>query len=315
MEYRCLGNTNIRVSRLCFGSLTLGPLQGNLSLAQGSDLIRYALEQGVNFIDTAKYYQTYPYIRKALKGWDRQVIIASKTYDYTWQGMKQSVEEARLALDRDYIDLFMLHEQETALTLAGHGPALEYLGEAKDRGLVKAVGVSTHTVEVVEVAADRKDIEVVHPIVNYKGLGLLDGNLSMLMGALKVLYQSGTGIYGMKPLGGGNLIKNAPEALDFAFKNPYLHSVAVGCKCREELDYNICVLEGKEPSPQLQEKVNITARRLLIEEYCEGCGKCTARCPFGALEVKDGKAVLNGQDCTLCGYCGAVCPQFAIKVI
>ena len=58
-----LGNTSIKVSRMCFGSLTIGPLQRNLPLAEGSSLIRTALEAGVNFIDTAQLYRNYSYIR------------------------------------------------------------------------------------------------------------------------------------------------------------------------------------------------------------------------------------------------------------
>ncbi|MFZ5754869.1 MAG: aldo/keto reductase, partial [Bacillota bacterium] len=134
MEYQLLGHTGLKVSRLCFGSLTMGPLQANLSIKQGAALLRYAFELGVNFIDTAKLYRTYPYIKEALRGWDAPVIIASKSYDYTWEGMQRSVEEARLAIDRDYLDIFLLHEQESELTLEGHRPALEYLWEAKAKG-------------------------------------------------------------------------------------------------------------------------------------------------------------------------------------
>ncbi|MBZ4652827.1 MAG: aldo/keto reductase [Peptococcaceae bacterium] len=315
MEYKLLGNTGLKVSRLCFGALTIGPLQANLSIKQGAALLRYAFELGVNFIDTAKLYGTYPYIKEALRGWDTPVIIASKSYDYTWEGMRQSLEEARLALNRDYLDIFLLHEQESELTLEGHRPALEYLWEAKVKGLIKAVGVSTHTVEVVKVAAARPDIEVIHPLVNYQGLGLLDGALPELIEAIKTAYSAGKGIYGMKPLGGGNLIRDVDKALQYAFNLPYLHSVAVGCKTPEELVYNICIMEGKEPPPSLKKKTRGIPRKLHIEEWCQGCGECVKKCPSALLKIQEGKAVLTGEGCLFCGYCGAACPQFAIKVL
>lgn len=314
MRYRMLGVTEIEVSRICFGALTIGPLQANMSLAEGAAVLRHALEQGVNFIDTAQLYRTYPYIKKALLGWDRPVVIASKSYDYTAKGMKKSLEEARMALNRDVIDIFMLHEQESELTLAGHKPALDYLWEAKARGLVRAVGISTHTVKMARIAAERSDIEVIHPIVNLHGFGLHDGSLAEMLAALKLACQNGKGIYGMKPLGGGNLLGQVKEALEFVFNLPYLHSVAIGCRIKEELDNNICILEGRIPVAEITNKLACETRALYIADWCTGCGACAAKCPQGLLTVASGKARLTGQGCLLCGYCGAACKELAIKI-
>ena len=65
MKQNALGNTGIQVSKICFGSLTMGPLQRNLSTFEGASLIEYAYERGVNFIDTAELYETYAHIREA----------------------------------------------------------------------------------------------------------------------------------------------------------------------------------------------------------------------------------------------------------
>jgi len=315
MEYRNLGNTGISVSRMCFGALTVGPLQANLSVQEGAAIIRYALDKGINFIDTAKLYETYPYLKLALVGWDKPVVIATKSYDYTWEGMKKSVEAARQELGRDYVDIFMLHEQESELTLAGHRPALEYLQEAKVQGLIRAIGVSTHTVEVVRAAAKKPEIEVIHAIVNIKGLGISDGTPEEMDEALKFAYNQDKGIYGMKPLGGGNLISQSDKALSYAFGHPYLHSVAVGCRMTEELDYNLAILAGDEPLQMLSDKLKGVQRKLHIEEWCQGCGSCVAKCPFGLMQIVNERAVVKEDRCVLCGYCGAGCPQFAIKVI
>lgn len=315
MEYRLLGNTGIKVSRICFGALTIGPLQANLSVTKGADLIRYALELGINFIDTAKLYGTYPYIKKALSNWPGEVVIASKSYDYTKEGMKISLDEARRELDRDYIDIFLLHEQESELTLEGHRPALEYLWNAKAKGMVRAVGISTHSASLIKHAASHDDVEIIHPIVNYRGLGLLDGTAAQVVENIEIAARKGKGIYAMKPLGGGNLICDADEALKYVFNMDTLHSVAMGCKMREELDYNLTVMYGKDPSPDIKAAVKTSPRRLHIEDWCLGCGACVEKCPFGLLTVENGKALLAKSGCVFCGYCGSVCEQFAIKVI
>lgn len=310
-----LGNTGIKVSRICFGALTIGPLQAHLSLTEGADLIRYALEQGINFIDTAKLYGTYPYIKRALRNWQGEVVIATKSYDYTREGMEKSLEEARRELDRDYIDIFLLHEQESELTLEGHRPALEYLWEAKAKGMVRAVGISTHTASLIKHAAGRDDIEIIHPIVNYRGVGLLDGTITEVVEYVDIAVRQGKGIYAMKPLGGGNLIGTTNEALKFVFDFKALQSVALGCKMREELDYNLAIMAGKEPSPEVTARVKAAPRKLHVESWCQGCGACVKKCPFNLLTVRAGRAVLIKEGCVFCGYCGSVCDQFAIKVI
>jgi aryl-alcohol dehydrogenase-like predicted oxidoreductase len=101
MDYRMLGDTGIEVSRLCFGALTVGPLQARLPLEQGAKVIARALAQGVNFIDTAELYQTYPYIREAIKESRDKVVICSKCYAYTREGMKESLESALRGIGRD----------------------------------------------------------------------------------------------------------------------------------------------------------------------------------------------------------------------
>ena len=60
-----LGDTGLMISRLVFGALPMGPLQADLSPEEGGALIRYALEKGVNLIDTAEMYGTYWHLREA----------------------------------------------------------------------------------------------------------------------------------------------------------------------------------------------------------------------------------------------------------
>ena len=57
------------------------------------------------------------------------------------------------------------------------------------------------------------------------------------------------------------------------------------------------------------------ARRLLVEDWCEGCGRCVQRCGQKALSLRDGRAVVEDARCVRCGYCAAVCPQFCLKVV
>ena len=115
MEYNEIGRTGIKVSQLCFGSLTMGPLQKNLPLREGADLIRRAAEQGVNFIDTADLYDTYPYISEVLNEYP-DMIVSSKSYAYDQRTAEDTLNRSLKGIGRDYIDFFLLHEQEGSLT-------------------------------------------------------------------------------------------------------------------------------------------------------------------------------------------------------
>ncbi|KAB2951281.1 4Fe-4S dicluster domain-containing protein [Heliorestis acidaminivorans] len=315
LSQRELGHTGIYVSRLCFGSLTLGPLQANLPLQEGADLLRRAFESGVNFIDTAQLYQTYPYIRQALAGYDQPVVIATKSYAYNREDMAKAVEEARRELDRDVIDIFLLHEQESEHTISGHQEALEYLLEAKSRGIIRATGLSTHTIRAVRAATNHPDLEVIHPIINRSGIGIVDGTAEEMVQALAQAYEAGKGIYGMKALGGGHLFGQARIALEWVLQNQHLHAIAVGMQSEEELALNIELFQGQKGNEATWQAVQQKKRRLLIEEWCSGCGNCLAQCPQGVLQIEAEKATVNQEQCILCGYCSSACPDFCIKVV
>ncbi len=315
MQYRVLGKTGLEVSHLCFGALTIGPLQVYLSIKEGAKIIREALEAGVNFIDTAELYCTYPYIREAIQGYTHEIIIASKCYAYTYDGMRQSLEKALVETGRDWIDIFMLHEQESILTIKGHWSAIEYLLEAKEKGLVRAVGISTHHVEGVLGAASVPEIDVIQPLINMTGIGIRGGNTASMLEAIKTAAGAGKGLYAMKALGGGNLIDRVEEAFAYVRSITELSSIAVGMSTSEEVAYNTCLFDGRPVEETLQYKVKRRPRFLHIEDWCRGCGRCVEQCAQDALSIVNGKIIVDRESCIFCGYCGAACPDFCIKVI
>lgn len=315
MDYRILGASGLRVSRLCFGSLTIGPLQAGLSLEEGASVIRAAFDMGVNFIDTAELYCTYDYIRKAAEGRRKEIIISTKCYAYTREGAEKSLRKALKELDTDYIDIFSLHEQESELTLKGHQEAMEYFIRAKEKGYIRSFGISTHAIGAVKASLKYKEIEVLHPILNIRGLGIIDGDVNGMLEAVAEACRAGKGIYSMKPLGGGNMIKDSDQCFDFLLSNNNLHSIAVGMQSKEEVTNNVMIFEGKQVPEEVKLQLKRKKRRLLIDYWCRGCGSCSRKCTQKAITIEQGKAVVDPAKCVLCGYCSAYCPDFCIKVI
>ncbi|SES72028.1 Aldo/keto reductase family protein [Natronincola peptidivorans] len=316
MEKNKLGNTSLLVSKLCFGSLTMGPLQANKSPKEGAKLLLHSFEKGVNFIDTAELYETYPHISEALKSWKRdEIVIATKSYAYSKKTAEDSLRKALKEMNTDYIDIFLLHEQESQHTLRGHQEALEYFLAMKEKGFIKAIGISTHTIAAVEASLAMKEIEILHPIVNKEGLGIQDGTIEEMIKLLIKGYNLGKGIYGMKPLGGGNLLKSFNACFEFVLGLSCLHSIAVGMQTVEEIDANISIFEGKGIEAELLTKIENINRQLKIDFWCEVCGNCMRACSHGALEIINNKLIIKQEKCVLCGYCSKCCPHFCIKVI
>ncbi len=314
MRYVELGNTGLEVSRLCFGALIIGPLQSNLSVDKGAEVILEAFRLGVNFIDTAELYGTYPHIRKAISLFGQKPVIASKSYAYSEAAAKESLELARKSLDVDVMDIFLLHEQESRLTLRGHREALEYYLAEKQKGRIRAVGVSTHNIEVVEACSEMPEIDIIHPIVNRTGIGIGDGSVESMLAAVKKAYEKGKGIYSMKPLGGGNLLGSYAESMSFALGQPHVHSIAVGMQSVEEVIMNVHLFEGKDIPREILSAIGKKEKGLHIDYWCSACGRCVSRCSQKALAIKNGKVRVDRKKCVLCGYCGSICPQFAIKI-
>ena len=315
MDIRELGLTGIRVSRLCLGTLTMGPLQADIGIESGADLIRHAVDMGVLFFDTAELYGTYGHLRRAMQGMPREsVVIASRCYAYTYEGMRRSLERALTELGTDYIDIFGLHEQESRLTLRGHADAIQCLLDAKQEGLIRATCVSTHAVEVVRAVSGMREIDVVHPIFNKRGIGIIDGNQAEMADAIQAADRRGAGVYSMKPLGGGHLFREAPEAIRWVLGHDAVHSMAIGAKSCDELDADIAIASGLEVPDEVLRYL-AGEKHLLIEEWCSKCGACVESCSHGALTLGAGRAEVDAKKCVLCGYCVAYCRDFCIKVV
>ncbi|MGI6200515.1 MAG: aldo/keto reductase [Christensenellales bacterium] len=311
---RPLGATGIQVSRLCFGTLTLSPLQKNLSPEAGAELLTCAAQLGVNFLDTAELYDNYPAIALALKrkpDW----VIATKSYAYSAQMARDSVEKALRALNRDYVDIFLLHEQESGDTLRGHFEAVEELHRLKALGKVRAVGLSTHHIAAVRASCARPEIEVIHPILNARGWGIQDGAREQMERAVAQAHEIGKGVYLMKALCGGHMISDYAAAMDYALGVAAADAVAVGMGQLSEVAVNVARFRGEAADPAQLAAVGRTDRRLMIHDYCQGCGACVAACRAGALSLVDGRAAVDDSRCIRCGYCSARCPLLCIKVV
>ncbi len=237
------GRTGIKVSRLAFGTGYLGG-----SVAAGARLLAEAYDLGLNFWDTSDDYGTHPHVARALREVRRHdVVIATKTYAATAVGARRSVTKALRELGVEAVDVFLLHAVDSVGELEAKEPALAALATAREAGQVRAVGVSSHSREVLSRLLALPEVDVALVVVNKTGSWMKDAGPREMQAVIRQLYRSGRGIYGMKALGSGQVTGGqiAP-ALRWAFRFPYVHSLCVGMTSTEELRTNVKIWRASQ---------------------------------------------------------------------
>ena len=247
MRRVALGGTGLEVSRLCIGTDYSSVYGGS---PEGLSILLKGFELGVNFWDTSESYGSYPAIKEALKRLRRNdVIITSKSYSVDRVGVERHLEEALHSMDTDYVDIFMLHAVDSIEEFKRRKRALKFLLEAKEKGLIKSVGISTHSANMAWAAAEIPEVEVVLAVLNMEGLRIREGDADLMRSALRRLHHAGKGVYLMKVLARGKLADRAEEALRYAFNIPYVHSVSVGIRTLHELEFAVKIAEDAEGDP------------------------------------------------------------------
>lgn len=320
-----LGKTDFSVSRVGMGVLPIGPGQLALPLDEGAAIICHAVRNGINFIDTAQYYRTYPYIKRALEMLTtsseestrraaENLIICSKSLAHDYDGMMSAIHEAMEELDRPSLDIFLMHEVRTGGFEERKG-AWQALIDARAQGLVGAIGVSTHHVDVTEEMASVPECDVVFSLINYASMGIRRGSgpasCDEMLEAIRACRNAGKGVFTMKAFGGGNLTENYQKSLDYVFSKEEIQSVMIGFGNQSEIDDIVSYLDGTMPADYNPDTSNKKMR--INQEDCEGCGSCMKVCASKAIFYnKNGLAEIDQTRCLTCGYCSYACPVRAV---
>lgn len=316
MEYRVLGKTGLRVSRLGFGGIPIQRIDAEGTKA----LMHRLLEAGVNYIDSARGYTvSEEYIGYGLEGIRDKFILATKGRGLTKQAMQKDVETSLRNFRTDYIDLYQFHNPslEDLETITAPGGALEALRDAKAAGTVRHIGITAHSVQVFEKALDMDWVETImfpYNLVENQGAELI-----------AKCQEKNIGFICMKPLAGG-AIDDASLALRYIVQNPAVTVVIPGMANDQELSQNLAAVSNSAPLTG-EETAKIQAiRDSLGTQFCRRCNYC-APCTVGIhipqLFVLEGYLTRYGladwakgryetetkaSACIECGACEGRCP-------
>ncbi len=236
-----LGNTGIEVSRLAMGTGSNGwNKQSNQTRKLGvkglADLLHAAYDEGVFFWDSADQYGSHPHLKEALKYVPREkVVILTKTRATTEKEMKADLDRFKKELNTDYIDIMLLHDMKRGDWPQQLKPVMNVLSEARESGIIRAHGVSCHTLPALESAAASDWVQVDLARINPFGVRM-DAGVPKVVEVLKRMKAQGKGIIGMKIFGAGKLVDKKDECLQYVLAQNYVDCFTIGQESRDQLN-------------------------------------------------------------------------------
>ena len=264
MEYRVLGKTGLKISRLGFGGIPIQRID-----AEGTKAMMHQMKDaGINYIDTARGYTvSEEYLGYALEGIREHFVIATKSMARTKDAMAADIDTSLKNLRTDYIDLYQIHNPSMAQLeqVMGPGGALEALLEAKAAGKIGHIGLTAHSLEVFKTALDLDWVETFmfpYHIVETQGEKLI-----------AECAKRNIGFVDMKPLAGG-AIEDATLALRYICANDAVTVVIPGMAEAKELEQNMAAVNNTAPITAVEKAAFLEVRNQLGTNFCRRCNYC-----------------------------------------
>ncbi len=236
-----LGKTGLNVSRLAMGTGSNGSggtstQTRGLSVAGLAAMLHEGYDQGVTFWDSADQYGSHPHLKAALQGGvpRDKVTILTKTHATTEAKMRADLDRFRRELGTDYLDICLLHCVTSPQWNEECKGAMDVLSEAKEKGIVKALGTSCHSFGALKTAAATDWVEVDLARVNPAG-AVMDASPAEVVAVLRDMKAKGKGVIGMKILGAGQLRGKADECFQWALAQDCVDCFTLGMENPQEM--------------------------------------------------------------------------------
>ncbi len=310
-----LGRSGLVVPKNGFGAL---PIQ-RISTGETIKLIHKALDHGMYYFDTARFYtDSEEKLGKALHDRRDKVIISTKTGATKVEDFWKDLETSLRLLQTDYVDLYQFHNPDFC-PLPGDGTGLyEAMLEAQRQGKVRHIGITNHRLAVAQQAIDSDLYETLQFPFSYLAS---DKELSLV----NQCAERNIGFIAMKALSGG-LISHAATAYAYLAQFPGVEPIW-GIQRESELDEFISFQDNPPVlDDEMRQRIE-KDRKELTGDFCRGCGYCQPctvgieiescnrmylflrRAPYSVYLTEEfNKKMHQIEDCVDCGICKSRCP-------
>ncbi len=306
------------VAQLGFGGI---PIQ-RLTEDEAVTVVKRCLDLGVDFLDTANGYTTSEErIGKAIAGRRESVVIATKSLSRKPEGVEKHLKLSLERLNVEYIDLYQFHgvsdDNALATVLAPDGP-ISVVEKAKEAGLVKHIGITSHQIDVAKKAVMTGRFETIMFPFNFVASEAADELLPLCR-------RYDVGFIAMKPLAGG-MIPNVRVAIKYLLQFPDV-VILVGIEKTAEVEEIIQLVAGPAQMTAAELEEMHRLKRELGSRFCHRCDYCqpckegiaiSTVLAFPSLMRRSrpeyifggpwAQAVEKAAGCTQCGECEQRCP-------
>jgi L-galactose dehydrogenase len=279
MEYRKLGQTDLNLSIVGFGTATLGNVFGDIDAGEATRAVHFAIDSGINFFDSSPYYGTTlseTRLGEALAGRRERVILATKCgrygfddFDFSAKRVIASIDESLLRLHTDYIDLFQLHDVEFGDVQQIIHETLPALRQLQQQGKARYIGVTGYPPRLLRRIAEATPVDSILTYCHYnllntdmdgvltafareRGIGLINAS-GLCMG---LLTEHGPPDWHPAPQQVRDAGKKAAEfcrlhgadlpevALRFCLDHPYVSSTLIGMATTSQVETGLKLLQS-----------------------------------------------------------------------
>lgn len=243
-----LGRTGLKPTLLGIGTGTVGgSQQRNMGQDSFTKFVRYALERGIRYVDTADAYKTHSFVKNALDGVPRdKYFIQTKSGAKTADKMKADIDRFLKELNVEYVDTLLMHCMSKGSWAAEMRPVMDVLREAKEKGKIRALGCSCHGFDPLKASVDVKELDVQLVRINPFGVkAMMDAAPEDVAPLVKKMHDQGRGTIGMKIYGENGLgsKERRLESLKYVLGLGTVDCFTIGFTSTAQLDETLELIE------------------------------------------------------------------------